>query len=162
MFKEDFNIPDKKISNRLHSLFSKSEKEWYYKMRQDHGKNSSPWWKEQMIFKWKKYSWRFRMESSFEEAIFNIERDSPMSCFLKQKNRLTSLHSDMSEAMVHKSLSRIFSSDLEHAIRSRFIEHRSTKDYINGMEYITPRTKIYRNWYEYPMNIRPVGNQIQD
>ncbi|MBW0578022.1 hypothetical protein O181_117737 [Austropuccinia psidii MF-1] len=40
MFKEDVNIPDEYISARLHSLFIKSEKKWYYKMRQDHGKHS--------------------------------------------------------------------------------------------------------------------------
>ncbi|MBW0561347.1 hypothetical protein O181_101062 [Austropuccinia psidii MF-1] len=30
MFKEDFNIPDEYISARLHSLFTKSAKKWYY------------------------------------------------------------------------------------------------------------------------------------
>ena len=95
MFKEDFNIPDEYISARLHSLFTKSAKKWYYKMRQDHGKHSWPWWKEQVISKWANDSWRFRMENSFEEAIFNIERDRPMSWFLKQKDRLTALHPDM-------------------------------------------------------------------
>ncbi|MBW0530275.1 hypothetical protein O181_069990 [Austropuccinia psidii MF-1] len=33
MFKEDFNIPDEYISARLHSLFTKSENKWFYKMR---------------------------------------------------------------------------------------------------------------------------------
>ncbi|MBW0518230.1 hypothetical protein O181_057945 [Austropuccinia psidii MF-1] len=72
MFKEDFNIPDRYISARLHSLYPKSAKKWYYKMRQDHGKHSLPWWKEQIFFKWANDSWRFKMESSFEEAIFKI------------------------------------------------------------------------------------------
>ncbi|MBW0512921.1 hypothetical protein O181_052636 [Austropuccinia psidii MF-1] len=40
MFKEEFNIPDEYISARLHSLFTKSAKKWYHKMRQDHGKHS--------------------------------------------------------------------------------------------------------------------------
>ncbi|MBW0535773.1 hypothetical protein O181_075488 [Austropuccinia psidii MF-1] len=40
MFTEDFSIPDEYISARLHSLFTKSAKKWYYKMRQDHGKHS--------------------------------------------------------------------------------------------------------------------------
>ncbi|MBW0515199.1 hypothetical protein O181_054914 [Austropuccinia psidii MF-1] len=43
MFKEDLNIPDEYISAILHSLFTKSAKKWYYKMRQDHGKHSWPW-----------------------------------------------------------------------------------------------------------------------
>ncbi|MBW0492954.1 hypothetical protein O181_032669 [Austropuccinia psidii MF-1] len=72
MFKEDFNIPDGYIDARLHSLFTKSEKKWYYKMRQDHGKHSWPWWREQIASKWENDSWKFKMENSFEDAIFNI------------------------------------------------------------------------------------------
>ncbi|MBW0512806.1 hypothetical protein O181_052521 [Austropuccinia psidii MF-1] len=39
------------------------------------------------------------MENFAEGAIFNIERDRPMSWFLKQKNRLTALYPDMAETM---------------------------------------------------------------
>ncbi|MBW0497681.1 hypothetical protein O181_037396 [Austropuccinia psidii MF-1] len=72
IFKEDFNIPDEYISARLHSLFTKSARKKYYKMRQYHGKHSWPWWEEKVISKLKNYSWRFGMKNSFEEAIFNI------------------------------------------------------------------------------------------
>ncbi|MBW0546328.1 hypothetical protein O181_086043 [Austropuccinia psidii MF-1] len=160
MFKEDFNIPDEYISARLHSLFTKSAKKWYYKMRQDHGKHSWPWWKEQIISKWEIDSWRFKMENSFKEAIFNTERDRPMSCFLKQKDRLTALHPDMSETMVHKRILRKCGGDLEHAIRSRCIEPCSTEDYINAMEDITTRTKIGRNLYKSPIDNKASGNPI--
>ncbi|MBW0479049.1 hypothetical protein O181_018764 [Austropuccinia psidii MF-1] len=145
MFKENSNIPDEYISSTLHSLCTKSEKKWYYRMRQDHGKNSCPWWKEKIISKWENYFWRFKMENSFEEAIFNIERDRPMSWFLKQKDRLTALHPDMSETMLHKRILKTCGGDLEHAIRSRCIEPFSTEGYINSMEEITTRTKIGRH-----------------
>ncbi|MBW0515565.1 hypothetical protein O181_055280 [Austropuccinia psidii MF-1] len=82
LFKEYFNIPDEYISARLNSLFTKSEMKWYYKMRKDHGKHYWPWWKGQISSKWENDSWRFIMENYFEEAIFNIKRDSPMSRFL--------------------------------------------------------------------------------
>ncbi|MBW0565309.1 hypothetical protein O181_105024 [Austropuccinia psidii MF-1] len=106
IFQEDFNIPDEYISARLHSFFTKSAKKWYHKIRQDHGKHSWPWWKEQIICKWENNSWRFKMENSFEEAIFNIEKDRPMSWFLKKKDRLTGIHPDESETMVHKRILR--------------------------------------------------------
>ncbi|MBW0463236.1 hypothetical protein O181_002951 [Austropuccinia psidii MF-1] len=51
MFKEDFNIPDEYISARLHSLFTREARKWYYKMKQDHGRNSWPWCKEKIISK---------------------------------------------------------------------------------------------------------------
>ncbi|MBW0553087.1 hypothetical protein O181_092802 [Austropuccinia psidii MF-1] len=111
-------------------------------MRQNDGKHSWPWWKEQIISKWANDSWRFKIENSFEEAIFNIERDRPMSWFLKQKDILTALPPDMSETLVNKRILRECSGDLEHAIRRRCIEHCSTEDYINAIEDITTRKKL--------------------
>ncbi|MBW0535956.1 hypothetical protein O181_075671 [Austropuccinia psidii MF-1] len=160
MFKEDFNIPDEYISARLHSLFTKSAKKWCYKMRQDYGKHSWPWWKEEIISKWANDSWIFKMENFFDEAIFNFERDMPMSWFLKKKDRLTALHPDMSETMVHERILIKCGGDLEHAIRSRCIEPCSTEDYINAMEDITTIAKIGRNWYKYPMDNKTSGKPI--
>ncbi|MBW0528355.1 hypothetical protein O181_068070 [Austropuccinia psidii MF-1] len=122
IFKEDFNIPDEYMSSRLHSLFTKSEKKLCHKMRQDHGKHAWTWWKEQIISKWENHSSRFKMENSFEESIFNIKRDRPMSWIPKQKDTLTSLHPDMSEKMIHKRILKKCDGDLENAIRSRCIE----------------------------------------
>ncbi|MBW0515365.1 hypothetical protein O181_055080 [Austropuccinia psidii MF-1] len=99
------------------------------------------------------------MENSFEEFIFNIERDRPMSSFLKQKDRLVSLHPDMSEAMIHKRILRKCGGDLEHFIRSRCIEPFST-DYINAMEDITTRKIIERNWYKPPIDNKTSGKPI--
>ncbi|MBW0524032.1 hypothetical protein O181_063747 [Austropuccinia psidii MF-1] len=92
------------------------------------------------------------MENSFQEAIFNIERDRPMSWFLKQENRFTALHPDLSETMIHKRILRKCGGNLEHAIRIRCIEPCSTEDYINAMEDITTRTKIGRSSYKPPMD----------
>ncbi|MBW0467356.1 hypothetical protein O181_007071 [Austropuccinia psidii MF-1] len=101
-----------------------------------------------------------KWENYFEEAIFNIDRDRPMSWFLKQKDRLTSLHPDISETMVHERILRKFGGDLEHAIRSRFIEPLSTEDYTKAMEDITHRTKIGRNWYKTPIDNKTSGKPI--
>ncbi|MBW0461563.1 hypothetical protein O181_001278 [Austropuccinia psidii MF-1] len=129
-------------------------------MRQDHGKNSWPWWKEQINSEWQSNSWRYRREHYFQKAIFNIERDRPMSWFLIQKDRSTSIHPDMSETMVHSRILRKCGGDLEHAIRSRCIEPFSTEDYINAMEDITIREKIGRNYYKPPMDNKTNGKQI--
>ncbi|MBW0552625.1 hypothetical protein O181_092340 [Austropuccinia psidii MF-1] len=129
-------------------------------MRQVHGKHSWPWWKEQIMSKWANYSWRFQMENSFEEAIFNIERYRPMSWLLKQKNRLTSLHPDISGTMIHKRILRKCGGDLEHAIKTRCIEPCSTEDYINAMEDITTRKKIGSNWYKPSMDSKTSGKPI--
>ncbi|MBW0536627.1 hypothetical protein O181_076342 [Austropuccinia psidii MF-1] len=100
------------------------------------------------------------MENSFE-AIFNIERDRPMSWLLKQKVRLAVFHPDIFEAMAHKRILINCGGDLEHAIRSRCIEPCSTEDYISAMEDITTRTKIGRNWYKPPIYNRTGGKAIR-
>ncbi|MBW0564479.1 hypothetical protein O181_104194 [Austropuccinia psidii MF-1] len=65
MLQKDFHIPDEIIVGKLHSLFTRTSKKWYYKMRQDHGKHDWPWWKFEIITKWANNSWRFKMENSF-------------------------------------------------------------------------------------------------
>ncbi|MBW0570218.1 hypothetical protein O181_109933 [Austropuccinia psidii MF-1] len=129
-------------------------------MRQDHGKHSWPWWKEQTISKWENDSWIFKMENSFEEAIINIERDRPMYWFLKWKDRLTALHPDMSETMIHKRILRKCGGGLGNAIRSRFIEPCSTEDYIYSTEDITTRTKIGRNCDSEPSEEEEVPDEL--
>ncbi|MBW0592757.1 hypothetical protein O181_132472 [Austropuccinia psidii MF-1] len=121
MLREEFNIPDEYISAILHSLFTKSAKKWYYKMRQDHGKHSWTWWTKRVIPKWENDFWRFKMENSFEESIFNIERDRPISWFLEKKDRLSALNPDISETMIYKRLLRKRGGDIEHSMRSRCI-----------------------------------------
>ncbi|MBW0520687.1 hypothetical protein O181_060402 [Austropuccinia psidii MF-1] len=51
MLQEDFHIPDEIIVEKLYSLFTRTAKKWYYKMRQNHGKHDWSWWKSEMITK---------------------------------------------------------------------------------------------------------------
>ncbi|MBW0548010.1 hypothetical protein O181_087725 [Austropuccinia psidii MF-1] len=66
----------------------------------------------------------------------------------------------MSGKMLHKRILGKCGGDLEHAIRSRFIEPCSTEGYINAMEDITTRNKIGRNWYKPPMDNKTSGKPI--
>ncbi|MBW0555655.1 hypothetical protein O181_095370 [Austropuccinia psidii MF-1] len=51
ILQEDFHIPDEIIVGKLHSLFTRTAKKWYYKMRKDHGKHDWSWSKSEMITK---------------------------------------------------------------------------------------------------------------
>ncbi|MBW0502095.1 hypothetical protein O181_041810 [Austropuccinia psidii MF-1] len=51
MLQEDFDIPDEIIVGKLNSLFTRTSKKRYYKMRQDHGKHDWPWWNSEIITK---------------------------------------------------------------------------------------------------------------
>ncbi|MBW0531813.1 hypothetical protein O181_071528 [Austropuccinia psidii MF-1] len=92
MLQEDYAIPDKLITARFNSLFEKSAKRWYYGIRQTNGKNTWPWWKNEIITKWESDSWRYRVENSLENYFFDPVKDKPLACFLKQAERLNALY----------------------------------------------------------------------
>ncbi|MBW0556234.1 hypothetical protein O181_095949 [Austropuccinia psidii MF-1] len=84
MLQEDYDIPDELITSRLHSLFEKSAKRWYYGMRKTNGKNTWSWWKQEIITKWDNDSWRYKIENSFENSFFDPHKEKPLTWFLKQ------------------------------------------------------------------------------
>ncbi|MBW0507781.1 hypothetical protein O181_047496 [Austropuccinia psidii MF-1] len=117
----------------------------------DHGKHDWSWWKSEVITKWAKNYWRFQMENAFESAIFNLEKEKPLTWFFKQKDRLSALQSDISETMINMQILTKCGGELEHAIKSRCVEPFSTEDYINVMEDIITRTRIGKTWTRIPM-----------
>ncbi|MBW0560432.1 hypothetical protein O181_100147 [Austropuccinia psidii MF-1] len=125
-------------------------------MRQDHGKHDWSWWKSEMITKWANNSWSFKMESAFESAIFNSEKDKPLTWFFKQKDRLSALHPDMSDTMINMKILRKCGGELKNAIKCRCVEPFSTEDYNNAMENIITRTRIGKTWTKIPMESKMV------
>ncbi|MBW0505375.1 hypothetical protein O181_045090 [Austropuccinia psidii MF-1] len=88
-------------------------------MRQEHGRHDCSWWKSEIITKWANNSWRFKMENAFGSAIFNSKKDEPFTWFLKQKDRGSALHPDMSDSMINMKKLRKCGGELEHAIKCR-------------------------------------------
>ncbi|MBW0532996.1 hypothetical protein O181_072711 [Austropuccinia psidii MF-1] len=142
MIKEDFELPDRLVTARFNTLFTKSAHRWYIKLRQAHGHQSWTWWKTQIINKWDNDTWRFGVETAFESAKFNADKDKDLPWFFQQKDRLTALYPDMSEFMIHRKILRQCGGDLEHAVKSRTTEQSSAEDIINILEEVTTRTKI--------------------
>ncbi|MBW0569465.1 hypothetical protein O181_109180, partial [Austropuccinia psidii MF-1] len=94
MIKEDFELPDRLVTARFNTLFTKSAHRWYIKIRQAHGHQSWTWWKTQIINKWANDAWRFKVETAFESAKFNADKDKALPWFCQQKDRLTALYPD--------------------------------------------------------------------
>ncbi|MBW0545816.1 hypothetical protein O181_085531 [Austropuccinia psidii MF-1] len=120
-------------------------------MRQDHGKHDWPWWKSEVITKWANNSWRSKMKNAFEIAIFNSEKDKHLTCFIKQKDRLSALHPHMSDSMINMKILRKCGGELEHPIKCRFLEPCSSEEYINSVEDTITRTKIGKTWTRTPI-----------
>ncbi|MBW0494243.1 hypothetical protein O181_033958 [Austropuccinia psidii MF-1] len=51
MIKEDFKLPDRLVTERFNTLFTKLAHRCYIKLRQAHGYQSWTWWKPQIINK---------------------------------------------------------------------------------------------------------------
>ncbi|MBW0543538.1 hypothetical protein O181_083253 [Austropuccinia psidii MF-1] len=81
MIKEDFELPDLFVTARLNTLFTRSAYRWYIKVRQAHGHQSWTWWKAQIINKWDNDSRSFRVETAFESAKFNSDKDKALPWF---------------------------------------------------------------------------------
>ncbi|MBW0484398.1 hypothetical protein O181_024113 [Austropuccinia psidii MF-1] len=84
----------------------------------------------------------FKVETAFQSAKFNPDKDKALPWFCQQKDRLTALYPDMSEFMIHRRILRQFGGDLEHAIKCRTTTKSSAEDIINILEEVTTRTRI--------------------
>ncbi|MBW0562930.1 hypothetical protein O181_102645 [Austropuccinia psidii MF-1] len=142
MIKEDFELPEKLVTEIFNTLFTRSAHRAYIKLRQAHGHQSWTWWKTQIIKKWANDAWRFKVETAFEYSKFNSDKDKALPWFFQQKHRLPALYPDMSEFMIHRKILRQFGGDLELAVKSRTTEQSSAEDIINILEELTTRTKI--------------------
>ncbi|MBW0557562.1 hypothetical protein O181_097277 [Austropuccinia psidii MF-1] len=96
MIKGDFELPERLVKARVNTLFTRSPHRWYIKLRQAHGHQSWTWWKTQINNKWANDAWRFKVETAFESAKFNADKDKALPWFIQKKDILTALYPDMS------------------------------------------------------------------
>ncbi|MBW0521431.1 hypothetical protein O181_061146 [Austropuccinia psidii MF-1] len=73
MLQEDYAILNELITAKLHSLFEKYEKRWYY------GKNTWSWGKQEIITKCANDAWRYKIENAFENSFFDPRKDKPLT-----------------------------------------------------------------------------------
>ncbi|MBW0494163.1 hypothetical protein O181_033878 [Austropuccinia psidii MF-1] len=130
-------------------------------MRQEYGKNDWIWWKSQIITQLENNSWRCEMENSFENSILNSEKDQ-LTPFLKQKYRLSALYPDMSESIIYIEILRKCGGKLDHSIKRRDVEPCLKEYYINEMEDIMTRTRIFKNWSRNCFQSRIVQNTSRE
>ncbi|MBW0532105.1 hypothetical protein O181_071820 [Austropuccinia psidii MF-1] len=102
------------------------------------------------------------MENAFESVIFNSEKDKPLIWFLKQKDRLSALHPDMSDSIINMKILRKCGGELEHAIKCSCVGPCSSEYYINAMENIITRTRIGKTWTRTPIQSKMVPKISRD
>ncbi|MBW0515288.1 hypothetical protein O181_055003 [Austropuccinia psidii MF-1] len=68
IIKEDCKLPDRLVTERFNTLFTRSAHRWYIKFRQADGHQSRTWWKTQIINKWTNDASKFKVETDFESS----------------------------------------------------------------------------------------------
>ncbi|MBW0518606.1 hypothetical protein O181_058321 [Austropuccinia psidii MF-1] len=148
--KADFELPERLVTTRFNTLFTRSAHRWYIKLRQAHGHQIWTWWKTQIIIKWANDAWRSKVKKAIESTKFNSDKDKALPWFFQQKDRLTALYPDMSEFMIHRKILRKFGGDLEHAVKSRPTEHSSAEEVTTrtriGSSRVNLKTRFYTPW----------------
>ncbi|MBW0531217.1 hypothetical protein O181_070932 [Austropuccinia psidii MF-1] len=112
--------------------------------------------------KWVKNSCRFKLENASESAIFNSEKDKPLTWLDKQNHRLSALHLDMYDSMINMRILRKCGVELEHAIKFRCVKTFSTEDGINAKKDLITRTGIGKTCTRIPMEFKMVSKTSRD
>ncbi|MBW0557838.1 hypothetical protein O181_097553 [Austropuccinia psidii MF-1] len=68
MIKEDFALPERLVTARINTLFTRSAHRWYIKLRQAQRHQSWTLWKVQINKKWANDASRFKVETAFATA----------------------------------------------------------------------------------------------
>ncbi|MBW0498661.1 hypothetical protein O181_038376 [Austropuccinia psidii MF-1] len=94
------------------------------------------------------------MENSFESAIFNSEKNKPLTWFLKQKYIISDSHPDMSDSDIIIEVLNKCGGELENSIKESYINLCLKEDQINAIEDIITRTGMAQNWTRNPIECR--------
>ncbi|MBW0524651.1 hypothetical protein O181_064366 [Austropuccinia psidii MF-1] len=86
IIEEYFELPDRLVTARFNTLFTRLSHRWYIKLRQAHGHQSWTWCKTQIINKWANDAWRFKVETAFEFEKFNADKEKALPWFFQQKD----------------------------------------------------------------------------
>ncbi|MBW0519318.1 hypothetical protein O181_059033 [Austropuccinia psidii MF-1] len=85
MIKEDFELPERLITARFNTFFTRSSHRWYIKLRQAHGHRSWTWWKSQIINRWSNDAWRLKWEQPLNLPNLMLIKSKLYHGFAKKK-----------------------------------------------------------------------------
>ncbi|MBW0546578.1 hypothetical protein O181_086293 [Austropuccinia psidii MF-1] len=95
-------------------------------MKEIHGRRSWPWWKSQIIQKYRNGTWIWQKTMSFENDKYSGDKD-PYEWCLRQSKRLKAIDPQMNIQMRNTKLLTQMPGELEHAVKFR-CNHKCTLD----------------------------------
>ncbi|MBW0471119.1 hypothetical protein O181_010834 [Austropuccinia psidii MF-1] len=122
-------IPDYWITARLNTEFKGNASIWYTEVKYIHSRRNWPWWRIQIIQKYRNDTWIWQEALSFRNDRYKVDKD-PYDWCLRQSKRLIAIDPHITTEMRNKKLLRKLPGDLEHSVKFR-CSKESTLDEIS-------------------------------
>ncbi|MBW0536600.1 hypothetical protein O181_076315 [Austropuccinia psidii MF-1] len=112
------SIPDYWITARLNKAFKGHASIWYTEMKGNHGRRNWPWWKSQIIQKYRNGTWILPKTMSFGNDKYYVDKD-PYELCLRQSEIPKAIDPQMNIQMRNCKLLTQIPGELEHAVKCR-------------------------------------------
>ncbi|MBW0583252.1 hypothetical protein O181_122967 [Austropuccinia psidii MF-1] len=112
------SIPDYWITARLNTAFKGHVSIWYTEMKEVHGRRSWPWWKSQIIQKYRNDPWIWKKTMSFENEKYSVDKGLYEWCLRKSK-RLKAIDPQINIQMRNHKLLTQMPGELEDSVKCR-------------------------------------------
>ncbi|MBW0534742.1 hypothetical protein O181_074457 [Austropuccinia psidii MF-1] len=112
------SIPDYWITSRLNTAHKGHASIWYTEMNKIHGRRNCPWWRSQIIQKYRNDIWIWQKTLSFGNDRYTVDKD-PYDWCLRQSKRLIAIDPHITTEMRNNKILTKLTGDLEHAVKCR-------------------------------------------
>ncbi|MBW0468105.1 hypothetical protein O181_007820 [Austropuccinia psidii MF-1] len=135
------SIPDYWITDRLNTVFKGHASIWYTEMKEIHGRRSWPWWKSQILQKYRNFTWILQKTMSFKNDKYSVDKHQYEWC-LRQSKILKSIDPQMNIRIRNHKLLTQMQGELEHAVKCICNQNCTPDDISNTLQDVRERTKI--------------------
>ncbi|MBW0479969.1 hypothetical protein O181_019684 [Austropuccinia psidii MF-1] len=143
LFTDVPSIPDYWITASLNTAFKGHASIWYTEMKEIHGRRNWPWWRGQIIQKYRNDTWMWQKTLSFGNDRYTVDKD-PYDWYLRQSKRLIAIDPHIKTEMRNHKLLAKQPGDLEHAVECRCAKESTLDEISTTLQEVRIRTSIGR------------------
>ncbi|MBW0476417.1 hypothetical protein O181_016132 [Austropuccinia psidii MF-1] len=137
------SIPDYWITARLNTSFKGPASIWYTEMKEIHGRRNWPWWRNQIIQKYRNDTCMWQKTLSFANDRYTVDK-YPYDWCLKQSKRLIAIDPHITTEMRNHKLLTKLPGYLEHAVKFRCSKEFTLDEISTTFQEVRIRTSIGR------------------
>ncbi|MBW0481744.1 hypothetical protein O181_021459 [Austropuccinia psidii MF-1] len=143
LFTDLSSIQDYWITSRLNTALKGHASIWYTEMKEIHGRRNWPWWRSQIIQKYRNNTWIWQNTLPFGNDRYTVDKD-PYDWCLRQSKRLIAIDPQITTEMRNHKLLTILPGDLEHAVKCRCSRKSTLDERSTTLQEVRIRTSIGR------------------